>query len=86
MQQALWFGLESAVAGLVALVWPLIASFFISGVTAMIWVYAAAMVLDVALFAFWLVLVARYSRRASNGELFDVPWVVRLTGASSQKR
>lgn len=86
MRQALWFGLEAAVIGVIALVWPLLASFFISSVTAMLWIYGFAMFLDVVLLAFWLVLAARYSRRAGNGELFDVPWVVRLTGASSQKR
>lgn len=86
MRQALWFGLGSAAIGFVALMWPLLASFFITNVTAMIWVYAFAMLVDAALFTLWLVLVARYSRRASNGELFDVPWVARLTGASSQKR
>lgn len=86
MRQALWFGLEAAIIGFVALLWPLLASFFISSVTAMIWVYAFAMFVDLALLVLWLVLAARYSRRAGNGQLFDVPWVVRLTGASSQKR
>lgn len=86
MRQALWFGLEAAVVGLIALVWPLLASFFITNVVAMLWIYGFAMLVDVALFVFWLLLAARYSRRAGNGELFDVPWVVRLTGASSQKR
>jgi uncharacterized Tic20 family protein len=86
MRQAMWFGIEAVVVGFVALIWPLLASFFISSVTAMIWVYAFAMLVDVVLLALWLVLAARYSRRAGNGELFDVPWVVRLTGASSQKR
>ena len=86
MRQALWFGLEAGVVGFAALLWPLLASFFITGVTAMIWVYVFAMIVDLALLALWLVLAARYSRRAAQGELFDVPWVVRLTGASSQKR
>lgn len=86
MRQALWFGLEAAVIGLVALVWPLLASFFVTNVTAMLWVYGFAMFVDVALLVCWLVLAARYSRGAGNGQLFDVPWVVRLTGASSQKR
>jgi len=86
MRQALVFGLEAGVIGLFALIWPLLASFVISNVTAMIWLYAFAMVLDVALLVWWLLLAARYSRRAGNGELFDVPWVVRLTGASARKR
>lgn len=86
MRQALWFGLEAGVLGFFALLWPLLASFFITSVTAMIWVYVFAMIVDLALLALWLVLAARYSRRAAQGELFDVPWVVRLTGASSQKR
>lgn len=86
MRQALVFGLEAGVIGFVALIWPLLASFLLSNVTAMIWLYAFAMLLDLGLFGWWLLLAARYSRRAGNGELFDVPWVVRLTGASSQKR
>jgi hypothetical protein len=86
MRQALWFGLAAAVVGVVALMWPLLGSLFISNVTVMIVVYAFAMTVDVALLAVWLVLAGRYSRRSSNGELFDVPWIVRLTGASSQKR
>ena len=86
MRQALWFGIEAAIIGLVALLWPLLASFFITNVTAMIAVYAFAMFVDVALLVLWLVFAARYCRRAANGELFDVPSVVRLTGASSQKR
>lgn len=86
MRQSLWFGLEAAAIGFAALVWPLLASFFITNVTAMLWIYGIAMLLDVTLLAVWLVLAARYSRRAADGELFDVPWVVRLTGASSQKR
>jgi uncharacterized Tic20 family protein len=86
MRQALWFGLAAAVIGLIALVWPLLASFFITNVAAMLWIYGFAMLVDVALFVLWLLLAARYSRRAGNGELFDIPWLVRLTGASSQKR
>ncbi|HEY1975543.1 MAG TPA: hypothetical protein VGG89_03240 [Candidatus Baltobacteraceae bacterium] len=86
MRQALWFGLEAGVIGFVALVWPLLASFLISNVTAMIWVYVFAMIVDLALFVWWMLIAARYGRRAGSGQLFDVPWVVRLTGASSQKR
>jgi uncharacterized Tic20 family protein len=86
MRQALWFGVIAAAIGLVALLWPLLASFIVTNVPAMIWLYVFAMLLDIALLVLWLVLAARYSRRAANGELFDVPWVVRLTGASSRKR
>jgi len=86
MRQALWFGLEAATVGFVALFWPLLASFFVTNVTAMIWLYTLAMIVDLALLALWLVLAARYGRRAAGGELFDVPWVVRLTGASSRRR
>jgi hypothetical protein len=86
MRQALWFGLESWAVGLTALLWPLLASFFVTNVTLMIWLYALALLVDIALLVLWLILAARYSRRAANGELFDVPWVVRLTGASSHKR
>ena len=86
MRQALWFGLEAGAVGAVALLWPLLASFFVPNVAATIWLYVLAMIADVALLTIWLVLAARYSRRAAAGELFDVPWVARLTGASSRKR
>jgi hypothetical protein len=86
MKQALWFGLVSSAVGLVALAWPLLLTLAIPNVLFTIWVYVVAMVLDVALFVLWAVLALRYSRRASQGDLFDVPWVVRLTGASSYKR
>ena len=86
MNQALWFGLIASAIGLAALFWPLLASLVVSNVTVTIWMYVFAMAVDVALFVWWLVLAIRYSRRAGRGELFDVPRVVRLTGASSHKR
>jgi MFS family permease len=86
MRQALWFGLIASGIGIAALFWPLLASFVITNVAATIWLYVLAMLVDIGLFVVWLVLAMRYNRRAARGELFDVPWVVRLTGASSQKR
>jgi hypothetical protein len=86
MRQALWFGNVTALAAFVALLWPLAASFFVSNVALTIWLYGLAMLIDVALLCAWLVLALRYSRRAGRGELFDAPWLVRLTGASSHKR
>ncbi len=86
MRQALWFGGICTVIGLLALAWPLLASLVVSSVAATIWLYVVAMVADVALFAIWLVLALRYARRASAGDLFDVPWVARLTGATSSRR
>jgi hypothetical protein len=85
MRQALWFGNFAVAIAFVALLWPLLASFIIPDATFTIWIYAVAMVADVVLFVGWLVLALRYSRRAAHGDLFDVPWVVRLTGTRSQK-
>lgn len=86
VRQALWFGIISSAVGFAALLWPLLASLLVTSLPATIWIYALALLIDVVLLAVWLVLAARYSRRASRGELFDVPWVVRLTGATSRKR
>jgi hypothetical protein len=86
MRQALWFGNIAAAIGLAGLFWPLLASFFITNVVVTIWVYAIAMLADTVLVVIWIVLASRYSRRAGRGELFDVPWVARLTGATSGKR
>ena len=86
MRQALWFGNLSWGIGVAALFWPLLASFLVTNVAVTIWLYAFALLIDTVLFFVWLVLAVRYSRRAAAGELFDVPWVVRLTGASSHKR
>ncbi|MBV8489829.1 MAG: hypothetical protein JO199_04790 [Candidatus Eremiobacteraeota bacterium] len=86
MKQAFWFGVLSYGLGFVALAWPLVLSLVIPNVLFTIWIYVVAMIGDVGLFCLWLVLAIRYSRRAGQGDLFDVPWVVRLTGASSYKR
>lgn len=86
MKQAFWFGLVSWSAGLLALAWPLLLSFVIPSPVVTVWVYVLAIAIDMALFIAWCVLAIRYSRRAGQGDLFDVPWVVRLTGASSYKR
>jgi len=86
MHQAFWFGLISGALAVAALLWPLLASFVISNVTITIWVYAIALLLDGGLLTWWFVLAARYSRRAAHGDLFDVPWVSRLTGSTSRNR
>jgi hypothetical protein len=86
MHQALWFGVIATAMGCVALAWPLFASLATSDAAVTIWIYALAFILDCGGFIVWLVLAVRYSRRAERGELFDVPWVARLTGARSQKR
>lgn len=86
MRQALWFGNLAAAASLAAFLWPLLASFFVTGIGATIWMYVVAMVLDAALFVLWLILAIRYSQRAARGELFDIPWVARLTGKRSQNQ
>ena len=85
MRQALWFGNCAIAAGFAALLWPLLASFVLTDATVTIWLYAVAMLLDAALFVWWLIWALRYSRRASHGDLFIVPWLSRLTGTRSQK-
>ncbi len=79
MRQALWFGALSALIGLVALLWPLVSSIGIGSIRVTLWIYGFASLLDLALFVLWVVLALRYSQRASRGELFDVPWVARIT-------
>ena len=79
MRQALWFGALSALIGLAAFSWPLVLSILVANIAATIWIYALASLGDLVLFVIWLVLAMRYSQRASRGDLFDVPWVARLT-------
>ena len=85
MRQALWFGNLTVAIALVAFTWPLIVSFFATDATLVILVYVFAMLVDTAIFVTWLILAVRYSRRAAHGDLFDIPWVVRITGTRSQK-
>jgi hypothetical protein len=85
MRQALGFGILSSAIGLAALVWPLILSALVANVVATLWIYALAMLIDLALLVVWIVLALRYSQRAARGQLFDVPWVARLTGTSAGK-
>ncbi len=58
----------------------------LGNLTATLWIYGVAILLDCTLFVIWLVLVMRYSRRARHGELFDVPWVARITKRWSTPR
>jgi hypothetical protein len=85
LRQALWFGLLCGVVGLFAFAWPLAISLFMSSVIGTIAVYVFAMVVDAALFVLWLTLAVRYSQRAGRGELFEIPWVARLTGTTIPK-
>jgi len=85
MKQALGFGLLSSALGLAALAWPLLLSVLIGNVVATLWIYGLAIIVDLALLTLWLYLAIRYSRRAGNGEFFDIPWVARLTGTSVRK-
>lgn len=85
MRQALGFGILSSAIGLAALLWPLVLSGLIANVVATLWIYGVAMLVDLALLVVWMVLAIRYSQRAARGELFDVPWVARLTGTSAGK-
>lgn len=81
LRQALWFGNVAAFTALVALLWPLVFSVLIGNVVATLWMYGLALLADVALFVLWLVLAIRYSQRAARGELFDIPFLARFTGA-----
>jgi hypothetical protein len=85
MRQALGFGILSSAIGLVALLWPLLLSALVANVVATLWIYGIAMIVDLALLVLWIVLAVRYSQRAARGELFDVPWVARLTGTSARR-
>jgi len=85
MRQALGFGILSSVVGFAALLWPLLVSLVASNVVATLWIYGIAMLADLVLLAMWVLLAARYSQRAGRGELFEVPWVARLTGTSVRK-
>jgi hypothetical protein len=85
MRQALGFGILSSAIGLAALLWPLVLSALVANVVATLWIYGIAMIVDLALLAVWIFLAVRYSQRAARGELFDVPWVARLTGTSAGK-
>ena len=84
LKQALWFGNLAALAGFLALVWPLLLSFFIADPLGVIWAYALAMLIDIALFVLWLVLALRYSRRAGRGEFFQIAWLSRFTGTTTK--
>jgi len=75
----------SSVVGLAALLWPLVLSTLIGNVVATLWIYGLAMAIDLTLLVVWIVLALRYSQRAGRGQLFDVPWVARLTGTSVRK-
>jgi hypothetical protein len=85
MRQALWFGNATAAASIVALAWPLLASFVVADVGVVIRLYMAALVIDTALFLYWLVHAVRYSRRAANGDLFEIEWIARITGTRPPK-
>jgi hypothetical protein len=85
MRQALGFGLLSSLIGFLALIWPLVLSALVANVVATLWIYGLAMIVDLALLVLWIVLAVRYSQRAARGDLFDVPWVARLTGTSVEK-
>jgi hypothetical protein len=85
MRQALGFGILSSLIGFAALLWPLVLSMLVSNLIATLWIYGVAIIADLALLVFWILLAIRYSQQAGRGELFDVPWVARLTGTSVQK-
>ncbi len=85
-RQGFWFGLLTAGAWIVALVWPLVLTSLIANLTATIWIYALALILDIALFVMWLVLAVRYSRQAARGEMFEIPIVAEITRKRFLKR
>lgn len=72
------------IAGLLALVWPLILTSLVASIAATIWIYGLALLIDCALLVAWIVLALRYSRRAARGEFFVIPWVARVTGSATR--
>jgi hypothetical protein len=85
LHQARWFGAFFAGAGFVALLWPLVLSMAVANLTATLWIYGLAILADITLFVLWLVLAMHYSQRAGNGELFEIPWIARVTGSAARK-
>jgi len=85
MRQALWFGNATFVVAILALAWPLAASFLVSDVAITIRLYVAALFIDTALFVYWLIQAVRYSRRAAHGDFFEIAWIARLTGTRLPK-
>ena len=71
------------IAGLFALLWPLVLASFVANVGATLWIYGLALAIDVTLLVGWIVLALRYSRRAARGEFFVIPWVARVTGSAN---
>jgi len=82
--QAVAFGLYATVFAFLALLWPVIVSLIFPNGTAVIWVYALAFLVDVALFAVWLVSAIGYSKQASRGKMFEIAriasWTRRVAG------
>ena len=93
IRQALWFGILAGTVALVALVWPLVLTAIVGAtappsalIGATIWIYVLAFILDLAVFAIFLILALRYSRRAARGEMFEVPYVAPITRRVGVKR
>jgi len=76
VRQAARFGITCTVIGFAALIWPLVFSLLFGNVAATLVFYAAALVIDFALFIIWLRRALRYSKRAARGETFvlDPMW------------
>lgn len=70
VRQALRFGMQSVLWGTLALAWPLVLSMLARSVTATLIFYGLALVVDVVLFAVWLIRALRYSKAASRGATF----------------
>jgi uncharacterized membrane protein len=85
MRQARRFGALVAVISFLALLWPLVLSLIVSNPTATLWIYGVAILADLALFVLWLILAIRYSHRAGQGELFELPFARRVTGTRAQR-
>ena len=85
LRQARRFGALALVIGFAALLWPLLLSLVIASPVATLWIYGVAILADLALFVLWLYLAVRYSQRAANGELFEIPPFTRRTGTRTPK-
>ena len=80
-RQAFVFGIAATLAYLLLLAIPLLLVLTVPNVstTVVVWVYGLGSLADIAGACFLLVLALMYRRRALRGELFEVPYVGRLS-------
>jgi hypothetical protein len=77
--QAVAYGLYVCAIALAALLWPLFVSLIFANGIAVLWIYAVALLVDIALFAIWLMVAVGYSKQAARGKMFEISRIARLT-------